>query len=106
MPVGFGRVKSKGRPHSVMTHMKKALRSQTRNELSGSCSDNSHRKSDKRPYYKAYRRGRKILPAVQTLIATTGIDLSEGAGIPEIDRFQDSSIGRACVQPERRIYRS
>jgi hypothetical protein len=41
------------------------------------------------PNYKAYRQGRKIRPVVQNLLATTGIDLSQRAGIPEIERFQD-----------------
>jgi hypothetical protein len=41
------------------------------------------------PNYKVYIQGRKIVPAVQNLLLTTGIDLSKGAGIPEIERFQD-----------------
>jgi hypothetical protein len=39
--------------------------------------------------YKAYREGRKIRPVVQNLLAMTGIDLTRGAGIPEIERFQE-----------------
>jgi hypothetical protein len=41
------------------------------------------------PNYKAYRQGRKILPAVQHLLETTGINLDNGGGIPELIRFQD-----------------
>jgi len=41
------------------------------------------------PDYKAYRQGRKIRQVVQTLLETTGIDLSNGAGIPELVRFQE-----------------
>jgi len=40
--------------------------------------------------YISYRKGRKtILPVVQSLLETTGIDLQNGGGIPEIRRFQD-----------------
>jgi hypothetical protein len=46
-------------------------------------------KVDNDPNYKAYRQGRKIRPVVQTQIETIGIDLSNGAGIPELVRFQE-----------------
>ena len=39
--------------------------------------------------YKAYLQGRKIRPVVQTLLETIGIDLSNGAEIPEIVRLQE-----------------
>jgi hypothetical protein len=41
------------------------------------------------PNYNSYRRGYKLRPVVDNLLATTGIDLSQGAGIPELERFQD-----------------
>jgi len=41
------------------------------------------------PDYKAYRQGRKIRQVVQTLLETTGFDLSNGAGIPDSARFQE-----------------
>jgi hypothetical protein len=34
----------------------------------------------KDPNYKAYRQGRKILPHVQQLLQTTGIDLHNSGG--------------------------
>jgi len=37
------------------------------------------------PNYKAYTQGRKTLPVVQNLLETTGIDLDNGAGIPELE---------------------
>jgi hypothetical protein len=46
-------------------------------------------KATNNPNYNSYRRGYKIRPVVQNLLATTGIDLSQGARIPEIERFQD-----------------
>jgi len=39
--------------------------------------------------YKAYPQGRKIRPVVQTLQKETGIDLTNGGGIPELNRFQE-----------------
>jgi hypothetical protein len=41
------------------------------------------------PNDKAYRQGRKIGPKVQELLATTGINLDNGGGIPELNRFQE-----------------
>ena len=41
------------------------------------------------PNYNSYRRGYSILPVVQKLLKTTGIDLSYGAGTPELFRFQE-----------------
>ena len=46
-------------------------------------------KVDNDPNYKAYIQGRKIRPVVQTLLETIGINLSNGAEIPEIVRFQE-----------------
>jgi hypothetical protein len=39
--------------------------------------------------YNAYRQGYKILPVVQHLLETSGIDLQNGGGIPELIQFQD-----------------
>jgi len=43
----------------------------------------------KDPNYKAYRKGCKILPGVQHLLQTSGINLVKGGGINEIQQFQD-----------------
>jgi hypothetical protein len=39
------------------------------------------------PNYKAYRKGRKIRPIVDNLLATTEINLTNGGGIPELIKF-------------------
>jgi len=44
---------------------------------------------DNDPNYKAYGQGRKIRHVVQTLLVTIGINLSNGAGIPELVGFQE-----------------
>jgi hypothetical protein len=41
------------------------------------------------PNYKAYGQGRKIHQVVQNLLLTTGIEFCNGAGIPEIESFED-----------------
>jgi len=41
------------------------------------------------PNYKAYINDRKIRHTFQTLLDATGIDLSNGGGIPELMRFQE-----------------
>ena len=41
------------------------------------------------PNYKAYSKGWKIRPLVKQLLETSGIDLKNGADIPELTRFQE-----------------
>jgi hypothetical protein len=41
------------------------------------------------PNYKAYRMWYKIRPVVDNLLATTGIDLTNGGGVPELIKFQE-----------------
>jgi hypothetical protein len=40
------------------------------------------------PDYKAYSQGWKIVPKVKWLLQASGIDLSRGGGIPELQVFQ------------------
>ena len=78
MPVGFGKhaVKSKGRPLSVMAHVKHSII-----EVKAETNCLAHAliiaiaRLTKDPNYNAYRRGWKIGPAVHHLLQTTGIDL-------------------------------
>jgi len=92
MPAGFGRValKSRGRPLSVMAHLKKSIV-----ELMAEENCLAHAlliaiaRVDNDANYKAYRQGRKIRPVVQALLKETGIDLTNGGGIPELNRFQE-----------------
>jgi hypothetical protein len=92
MPVAFGKnaIKTKGRPLSVMAHLKKSI-VEVRAEQN--CLAHALLIAIARltngPNYKAYRQGYKILPIVQYLLRTTGIDLQNGRGIPEVIQFQD-----------------
>ena len=83
MPVVFGRgIKSKGRPLSVMVHLKRCVVEVKSTENCLAHAIISIAKAENDPHYKAYRQGRKIRPVVQKLLAKTGIDLSEGGGFP------------------------
>ena len=94
MPVGFGRhgnrIKTMGRPISVMAHLKKSIV-----QVTSETNCLTHAliiaiaKATKDPNYKAYRQGRKIYPTVDHLLAATGINLDNGVGIPELERFTD-----------------
>jgi len=90
MPVGFGRVKARCRPISVMAHLKRSIVEVKAEE---NCLAHAliiaiaRLKND--PNYKAYRQGNKIRPVVQNLLETTGINLHRGGGIRELERFQD-----------------
>jgi len=90
MPVGFGRVKTMGRPLSVMAHVKHSIINVT---AESNCLAHALiigiARLTKDPNYKAYRQGRKILPEVQHLLQTTGINLENGGGIRKIQQFQD-----------------
>jgi hypothetical protein len=90
MPVGFGRVKTKGRPVDVLAHMERSIIEVKAKE---NCLANALviaiAKATNNPNYNSYRRGYKISPVVDNLLVTTGIDLSQGAGIPEIERFHE-----------------
>ena len=94
MPLGFGKtaVKSKGIPLYVMAHVKHSIinvKAET-NCLAHALIIAIARLT-KDPNYTSYRQGckSKIRQAVQQLLQTTGIDLQNGGGIPEIQRFQD-----------------
>jgi hypothetical protein len=92
MPVVFGRVaaKTKGRPLSVMAHLKKSIV-----EIKAETNCLAHAliiviaKVTNDPNYKSYRQGRKILRVVDQLLVATGIDLKDGGGIPELMKFQE-----------------
>jgi hypothetical protein len=92
MPVGFGGhvLKSKGRQHDNLVHLKKSI---VRVNADTNCLAQALviaiAKVQNDTNYEAYRKGRKIRPEVQRLLERTGIDLSSGGGIPELERFQD-----------------
>jgi hypothetical protein len=82
--------KRKGRPLSVMSHLKKSVVVVTaaENSLAHALVIAKARLTDD-PEYKAYRQGRKIRTVVEELLRATGIDLTDGGGIPELQRFQE-----------------
>ena len=92
MPVGFGKsaIKSRGRPLSVMVHLKTSIVEVKAEKYSlAHALVISIAKVENDPDYKAYRKGRKIRQVVQTLLETTGIDLSNGTAIPELVSFKE-----------------
>jgi len=76
MPIGHRRISTKGRPLENMVHLK-------RNIIEDKAEENclaraviiSIAKLTNDPNYNSYRRGFKIRPVVDHLLATTGIDL-------------------------------
>ena len=96
MSVGFGKnvLKSRGRPLSLMAHLKRSIvEVKAEENCLAHALVRAIAKVDKDPNYKAYIKGRKIRQVVQTLLETTGIDLSNGAGITELVRFQEHFRG-------------
>jgi hypothetical protein len=41
------------------------------------------------PNYVVYRKGRKIHPVVDNILATTGIELTNGGDVLELMKFQE-----------------
>ena len=92
MSARFGRcaMKTRGTPFSVMAHLKKIFIEVKAEEnclahallIAISRVDNDRN-------YNSYRRGFRLRPLVQNLLETTGIDLSNGVGIPEIIIIQE-----------------
>jgi len=92
MPGGFGKqaLKSKGRLLSTMAHLKKSIvEVKTEENCPAHALVIAIAKVENDPNYKAYINGGKIRHAVQTSLDTSGIDLSNGGGIPELMRFQE-----------------
>jgi hypothetical protein len=91
MPVVFGGgINTKGRQLSVMAFLKKSII-----EVKAEQNCLAHAliiaiaKVNDDPNYIAYRKGRKIHAVVDRLLKTTCIDLSNGADMPELTRFQE-----------------
>jgi hypothetical protein len=92
MPVGFWGfrgIKTKGRPIQVMAHLKSIIQVKTETNCLANDLIIAIAKIKNDPNYPAYRKGRKIHPVVHNLLATKGINLHNGGGMPEIERFQD-----------------
>jgi hypothetical protein len=80
MPIGFGRVKTKGRPLSVMAHLKRSIvEDKAQNKCLAHALIIAIATVTNDPNYKAYRQGRKIHPAVDRLLKTTGSTLKMAA---------------------------
>jgi len=92
MPVGFGRtaVKTKDSQLDVMTHLKKSIIQVKEEET---CLPHALiiaiARFENDPNYDSYRRGFRIIPVVNHLLQTTGIDLTNSGGIGELTRFQE-----------------
>jgi len=90
MPVGHGRIATKGRSLETLVHLKKSII-----EVKAAKNCLAHAliiaiaKLTNDPDYKAYIQGRKIHSIVDRLLVTTGIDLTNGGGIPELIKFQE-----------------
>jgi len=92
MPVGFGRValKIRGRPLSVMAHLNSSIV-----EVKAKKNGLPHAliiavaRVENDENYKDYRQGRKIHPVVEALLQETGIDLTRGGRITELNRSQE-----------------
>jgi len=98
MSVGFDKhaIKNRDRPHSVMPQIETCiciLEMKSEENCLAHALAIAIAKLHKDPNYKAYRQGRKIRHVVETLLEKAGIDLSNGAGIPELVRFQEHFQG-------------
>jgi hypothetical protein len=91
MPTGNGRgIVAKGRRLANMAHLKSNIvKVKAENNCLAHALVKAIAKLTNDTNYVAYRRGFKIRPIVENLLATTGIDLTHGGGIPELIKFQE-----------------
>jgi len=79
-----------GRPVSVLAHLKKSI---IQSKATENCLAHALiiaiARIDNDSNYESYRKCWKIRTVVRDLLEKTGIDLSSGAGIPELARFQE-----------------
>jgi hypothetical protein len=89
MPVGFRRIKQKGRPLASIVNLKSSIV-----EVGAEENCLAHAliiaitRLNYDPNYKALRQGRKIRPVVDQLLETS-INLKNGAGLAELTKFQE-----------------
>jgi len=92
MPVVFGRcaMKTRGKPLSIMAYLKRSFVEviAEQNYLSHAFVIRISRLGND-PKYNSYRSCCMIRPVVQHLFKTTGIDLTNNTGIPELVRFKE-----------------
>ena len=91
LPIRFGRgIKTRVRPLSLIAHRKSSIvEIKAENNCLAHALIVATARVDNDANYTAYRKGRKIRRVVQTLLHETGIDLTSGAGIPELIRSKD-----------------
>ena len=83
-------MKRKGCPLSFMAHLKRSIIDVKAQKCLAHAMIIAIAKGEKDPNYVHYRRGYKMRPAVQNVLATTGIDLSGVGCIPELVKFQEN----------------
>jgi hypothetical protein len=91
MPIGFGKemLKTKGRPLDDLAHLKRSI---VHVDAETNCLAHALiiaiARVDNDPHYNSYRRGYKILAEVDRLLEATGVDLSQGGGVPELESLE------------------
>jgi hypothetical protein len=91
MPAAFGvkSLKTKGRPLDEIAHIKSSIvHVDAETNCLAHALINAIARVDNDPNYNSYRRGRKIRAEVDRLLEATGVDLSQGGGVPELESFQ------------------
>ena len=83
MPIGHGKITSKGRPLEIMVRLKRSI---VQVGAESKCLAHAlviaKARGDGDPNYNSYRRGYKIHPVVDSLLEMTGIDLSSVGECP------------------------
>ena len=90
MPSGNGGVKAKGRTLDNVSCIKKSIVTvKSRDNCLAHALIIAVAKLENDPNYKAYTNGWKIKTKVNELLATTKINLSNGGGLQELQKFSD-----------------
>jgi hypothetical protein len=90
MPICKGKgILTKGRPLATMVRLKKSIEVKAEENCLAHALVIAFARLTNDPDYKAFRLGNKVRLTVHRLLATTGIDFTNGGGIPELIRFQE-----------------
>jgi len=89
MPAGNGREKTKGRSLDVMSAIKKSIVVKVAFMYLAHALIIAMSRVNGDPMYISYRKGRCLNQPVQDLVSASGVDLTNGGGLNELEQFQD-----------------
>ena len=111
MPLGKGRVTTKGRSLDIMGAVKRSIVVLQGTSLClAQALVIAMAQANGDPEYKAYRNGNRLEKPVKELLRASGVDLSDRGGVEELTQFQEFLSGFKIIvydglSPDSHFYR-